>query len=201
MLLRQLHGTACRPLSADPPCLSQFFAAVALLGCLALARAQTDADILVSSPPLVVQGLQQVHVPPQLCLTFLAPALQRTRPRPPSVRSHPQYVADPARLPPQNFALQLEYLEGEFYACASTGSGLPSELRGGGPASTGCQKAELGTAIQDLAVELAANEKTHVRPSPRACHTSALPAVSLLLAAVDAAAWPWLVRTSGLLPG
>ena len=66
----------------------------------------------------------------------------------------------------QNFALQLEYLEGEFYSCASTGSGLPAELRGGGPASTGCQKANLGSAVGDVAAELAANEKTHVRPCP-----------------------------------
>ena len=71
----------------------------------------------------------------------------------------------------QNFALQLEYLEGEFYSCASTGSGLPAELRGGGPASTGCQKANLGSAIGNIAAELAANEKTHVRPcsSARSC--------------------------------
>ena len=42
-----------------------------------------------------------------------------------------------------NFALNLEYLEAEFYNCAVTGSGLPTTLRGGGPASIGCQKANI----------------------------------------------------------
>ena len=42
-----------------------------------------------------------------------------------------------------NFALNLEYLEAEFYNCAVTGSGLPATLRGGGPASIGCQKANI----------------------------------------------------------
>ena len=47
-----------------------------------------------------------------------------------------------------NFALNLEYLEAEFYKCAATGSPLPSDLRGGGPASTGCAKANLGPIAQ-----------------------------------------------------
>ena len=42
-----------------------------------------------------------------------------------------------------NFALNLEYLEAEFYACATTGKGIPTDLRGGGPASIGCTKANL----------------------------------------------------------
>ena len=50
-----------------------------------------------------------------------------------------------------NFALNLEYLEAEFYACATTGKGLPHGLRGGGPASIGCTKANLSG---DVAVRL-----------------------------------------------
>ena len=46
-----------------------------------------------------------------------------------------------------NFALNLEYLEAEFYNCAVTGAGLPSTLRGGGPASIGCQKANITGSV------------------------------------------------------
>ena len=41
-------------------------------------------------------------------------------------------------------ALNMEYLQAEFYACASTGAGIPAELRGGGPSSLGCRKAAAG---------------------------------------------------------
>ena len=46
-----------------------------------------------------------------------------------------------------NFALNLEYLEAEFYNCAVTGAGLPATLRGGGPASIGCQKANITGSV------------------------------------------------------
>ena len=44
--------------------------------------------------------------------------------------------------------LNLEYLEAEFYSCAAYGKPLASSLRGGGPASIGCQKATLDTNTQ-----------------------------------------------------
>ncbi len=47
-----------------------------------------------------------------------------------------------------NFALNLEYLEAEFYACASSGNGIDASLRGGGPASIGCKEAKLSPSIK-----------------------------------------------------
>ena len=46
-----------------------------------------------------------------------------------------------------NYFLNLDYLLAEFYSCAATGQGLPAEVRGGGPASTGCQQATLTGAV------------------------------------------------------
>ncbi|KAK9803530.1 hypothetical protein WJX73_004490 [Symbiochloris irregularis] len=61
-----------------------------------------------------------------------------------------------------NFALNLEYLEATFYSCAAYGQPLPADLTGGGPASTGCQKANLDAKTQAIAEELASNEMDHV---------------------------------------
>ena len=64
-----------------------------------------------------------------------------------------------------NFALNLEYLEAEFYTCAVTGSGLPSTLRGGGPASIGCQKANLNGSVLVRAA-LSLDRRYWPRPVP-----------------------------------
>lgn len=61
-----------------------------------------------------------------------------------------------------NFALNLEYLEAEFYACATTGEGLPASLRGGGPASIGCTKANLTGTVLSIAEDIASDELAHV---------------------------------------
>lgn len=74
-----------------------------------------------------------------------------------------------------NFALNLEYLEAEFYQCAANGSPLPSDLRGGGPASTGCTKANLGPVAQQVAEEVARNEVAHVTLLRQALGDDAVP--------------------------
>jgi hypothetical protein len=65
-----------------------------------------------------------------------------------------------------NFALNLEYLEAQFYAFAATGSGLPANLLTG----TGTQGAVTGgravnftdTVVRQYANEIAADERAHV---------------------------------------
>ena len=46
-----------------------------------------------------------------------------------------------------NYMLNQEYLMAEFYACASTGQGIPASLRLGGPPSIGCQKANINGLV------------------------------------------------------
>ena len=38
------------------------------------------------------------------------------------------------------YQLNIEYLLAEAYTCWTTGSGIPANLRGGGPPSQGCTK-------------------------------------------------------------
>jgi len=61
-----------------------------------------------------------------------------------------------------NFALNLEYLEAEFYLRAVTGAGIAS-TDGGGTVTGGTKVTFATPFIQQLAVELAASELAHVR--------------------------------------
>lgn len=64
-----------------------------------------------------------------------------------------------------NFALNLEYLEAEFYLRAATGSGLSSKdaLTGAGTVTGGAAVQGFSAAMQQYAVEIAQDELNHVR--------------------------------------
>jgi Ferritin-like domain len=72
-----------------------------------------------------------------------------------------------------NFALNLEYLEAEFYLQAAFGRGLSDTDSGGGPASTGgkrlvytgvsVQEKALDAAVQAYIEEIAIDEENHVK--------------------------------------
>jgi hypothetical protein len=65
-----------------------------------------------------------------------------------------------------NFALNLEYLEAQFYAFAATGSGLPNNLLGGtgdqGGVTGGRQVSFTDRVVAQYAREIAADEVAHV---------------------------------------
>lgn len=61
-----------------------------------------------------------------------------------------------------NFALNLEYLEANFYSCAAYGKPIDKELWGGGPAPVGCRKAKLSRKMQLYAESIARDEIAHV---------------------------------------
>ncbi|MFD5213335.1 ferritin-like domain-containing protein [Microbacterium sp. NPDC058345] len=65
-----------------------------------------------------------------------------------------------------NFALNLEYLEAEFYLRAATGEGLPSDMIGGtgvyGEVTGGRKVNFESTLVRNIAREIASDEKQHV---------------------------------------
>jgi Ferritin-like domain/TAT (twin-arginine translocation) pathway signal sequence len=82
-----------------------------------------------------------------------------------------------------NFALNLEYLEAEFYLRAATGSGLTTADIGSSPGAVtgGAQVTGLNTAQQNILNEIAYDEQAHVRFLRSALGTAAVarPAVDL----------------------
>jgi len=80
----------------------------------------------------------------------------------PSTPTMPATVTDPDIL---NFALNLEYLEAEFYLRAATGTGLSDADAGSnaGAVTGGTQVAFSTPAIQQYALEIANDELAHVR--------------------------------------
>lgn len=82
-----------------------------------------------------------------------------------------------------NFALNLEYLEAEFYLRAATGSGLSDTDAGSGAGTVtgGSQVAFKTPAIQQYAMEIANDELAHVRFLRKALGSAAVsrPAINL----------------------
>ena len=75
-----------------------------------------------------------------------------------------------------NFALNLEYLEAEFYLQAAFGRSLSAADSGGGPAPTGGRKVTFATpAIQAYAEEIALDEEAHVKFLRAALGAKAVP--------------------------
>ncbi|GAA4988964.1 ferritin-like domain-containing protein [Pseudonocardia tropica] len=66
-----------------------------------------------------------------------------------------------------NFALNLEYLEADFYQRALTGEGLPDDLIGGagrpGPVTGGTKVPFQDDAVRQYAAEISDDERNHVR--------------------------------------
>jgi Ferritin-like domain len=70
-----------------------------------------------------------------------------------------------------NFALNLEYLEAEFYSVAVTGTTLSSTVTGGTSTATGGAKVTFtDPRIADIAAEIAADELLHVKWSSDFTH-------------------------------
>jgi Ferritin-like domain len=79
-----------------------------------------------------------------------------------------------------NFALNLEYLEAEFYLWAAFGRGLSDADAGGGPASVGGRKLTytgqpIDAAVQAYIEEIAIDEENHVKFLRKALGDKAVP--------------------------
>ena len=103
-----------------------------------------------------------------------------------------------------NFALNLEYLEAEYYLYASTGQGLAANLRTGtgtqGTTGRGQQVNFTSVAVQQFAQRIALDELAHVR-FLRAALGSAAVAIPDIDVGVGAAnAFSVLAQAAGLVP-
>lgn len=85
-----------------------------------------------------------------------------------------------------NFALNLEYLEAEFYLIATTGSGLSAADTGAatGPTTGGSQVTFTDSALAQIAAEIASDELAHVRFLRSALGAGAVPKPAINLNAL-----------------
>ncbi len=88
-----------------------------------------------------------------------------------------------------NFALNLEYLEAEFYLQAAFGRSLSAADSGGGPAPIGGRKVTFASdAVRQYAEEIAIDEENHVKFLRSALGTAAVPRPQLDIGPAFAAA-------------
>ena len=102
-----------------------------------------------------------------------------------------------------NFALNLEYLEAQFYLYAATGAGLPTSLTSGtgtaGAVSGGRQVNFTDTAVAAYAREIAADERAHVEFLRTALSTSAVAQPAIDIGVGPNTAFSNAARAAGLI--
>jgi len=115
----------------------------------------------------------------------------------PSAASDADTISDRTIL---NFALNLEYLEAEFYSYAVHGEGLPDEMTHGtghrGPVEGGRQVAFQSRSIRQFAAEIARDEHEHVAFFRSALGSAAVarPAINIRQSFTDAALAAGLIK-------
>jgi hypothetical protein len=112
----------------------------------------------------------------------------------------PTTISDPDIL---NFALNLEYLEAQFYAFAAFGTGLPESLLGGtgtrGAVSGGRQVAFTDPIVAQNAREIAMDERQHVAFLRRALGGAAVAQPALDIGSDANSAFSAAARSAGLI--
>ena len=105
-----------------------------------------------------------------------------------------------------NFALNLEYLEAQFYSFAAFGTGLPDASTGPGTAATGTRGTVTGGAqvpfsdpvVAQYAREIAADERAHVDFLRAAIGTTAVPQPNMNISGAADGAFTAAARAAGL---
>ncbi|MEW4449851.1 ferritin-like domain-containing protein [Qipengyuania sp. JC766] len=105
-----------------------------------------------------------------------------------------------------NFALNLEYLEAQFYVQAATGMGLPENLLGGsgtrGQATGGRRVNFTDTAVAQYAREIAADEQAHVAFLRQALGSAVVAQPTIDIGTSPTGAFSTAARAAGLIgPG
>ncbi len=102
-----------------------------------------------------------------------------------------------------NFALNLEYLEAQFYAFAATGSGLPNSSLSGtgtqGSVTGGRQVTFTDPLVARYAREIAADELAHVNFLRQALGTSAVAQPAIDIGTTSTSAFSNAARAAGLI--